>query len=505
MSKTSALALAAVLAGLGAKPATASPLDNDPFVYDPAFNYGLVLEDRFASPTTASYLLGLRLARAANGDVIAAGIVPAAYESSPPANNLGLVRYGPHGERLAWSAPSSQFVFFEDRYVDYPNSTSGSIGWVDDLKIIGGRIYALTDSAGGSRDVRIAIFTDGGAFVDDTPAFATGLDEVGAALIPYTYPTFDGSGNPVTQQMLIAVATYATSIGRQIITMKRFVVSPIDGSLAVDLSFGVSNNGAMDQPLPDAFCDAGANCSWFVTDGVAARDTINSPTLYLTGTVMTSASASNAFVAAINGYDGSMATTFGHGDGIYVNYLAGSSHGVSVAVTPAADAANDVVYLASNELESCGQKGAVTKLRAEVTTAQGTMTLPDFLWADGGTRDIGGNPGSCGNVYTYLTHVVLDGDRLAFSGYETLVSTIPDPLFSVVRVSDGTLTEFARAGFTPMRADGTPWGGAVFSDLVAMGDGRYATTGYLYDASANDALLFGTAELVSDRIFGDGF
>ena len=503
MSKTSALALAAVLASLGQNPAFAS-LDEDPFVYDRAFNGGVALEDRFASLTTASYLLGLRLARAANGDVIAAGVVPAAFQSSPPANNLGLVRYGPHGERLAWSAPSSQFVFFEDRYVDYPNSASGNVGWVDDLKVIGGRIYALTDSSGGSRDVRIAIFTDGGAFIDDVPAFTTGLDETGAALIPYTYPTFDGSGNPVTQQMLIAVATYATRIGRQIITMKRFVVSPIDGSLAVDLSFGVSNNGAMDQPLPDSFCDAGANCSWIVADGVAARDTINAPTLYLTGTVMTSASASNAFVAAINGYDGSMATTFGHGDGIYVNYLAGSTSGVSVAVAPAADAANDVVYLASNESESCGQKGAVTKLRAEVTTAQGTMTLPDFLWADGGTRDIGGNPGSCGNVFTFLTHLVLDGDRLAFSGYENLVA-LPDPLFSVVRVSDGTLTEFARAGFTAMRADGTPWGGAVFADIVAMGGGRYATTGYLYDASAGNALLFGTSQLVADRIFGDGF
>ena len=197
MLKPSVLALAALLASLTVKSVSASPLDDDPFAYDPSFNYGVVLEDRFASTTTASYLLGLRVAHAANGDIIAAGIVPAAYQS-PPANNLGLVRYGPHGERLAWSAPSSQFVFYEDRYVDYPNSTSGTVGWLEDLKIINGRIYALTDSNGGSRDVRIAIFTDGGAFIDDMPAFTTGLDEVGAALIPYTYPTFDGSGNPIT-------------------------------------------------------------------------------------------------------------------------------------------------------------------------------------------------------------------------------------------------------------------------------------------------------------------
>lgn len=506
MFKASVLSLAALGAGMSARPASAS-LDIDPFLYDPSFNYGFVVEDRFASTTTASYLLGLRIARAGNGDVVAAGIVPAAYQSSPPANNLGLVRYGPGGERVAWTSPTPAFVFYEDRYVDYPNSTSGNIGWVEDLKVVGGRIYALTDSTfgAGNRDVRIAIFTDGGAFIDDVPAFTTGLDEVGAALIPYSYPTFDGSGNPVTQQMLVAVATYSSGLGRQIITMKRFVVSALDGSLAVDNSFGISGNGAMDQALPDSFCDAGSNCSWIVNDAAVARDDTNAPTFYLAGTVLTSASDSNAFVAAINGYDGSLSPAFGHGDGIYVNYLESSSSGVGVAVAPAADAADDAVYLASNASEACGQKGAVTKLRPQVTLPEGTMTLPDFTWGDGGTRGIGGNPGSCGNVYTYLTRVALDGERLAFSGYENIVGTIPDPLFSVVRVSDGMLTEFARAGFAPLRADGTPWGGGTFMDLVPAGNGRYATTGYLYDASANNALLFGTARLVSDRIFGDGF
>jgi len=504
-----AVPLASVLAGVLAvtltKPALA--LDNDPFVYDPAFNYGLVIEDRFAATTTASYLLGLRIARAGNGDVIAAGIVPAAYQSSPPANNLGLARYGANGERLAWSTPTPSFVFYEDHYIDYPNSTSGNIGWVEDLAIVNGRIYALTDSAfnGSQRDVRIAIFNDGGAFIDDMPAFTTGLDEVGSALVSYSYPTFDGSGNPVTRQMLVAIAGYATSIGRQIITMKRFVVSPVDGSLAVDNSFGVSNNGAMDQPLPDEFCDAGANCSWNAWDAAVARGDTATPTFYLAGTVQTSNTQQDAFVAAINGYDGGMSSTFGRGNGIYVNYLEASSAGISVAVAAAAEAANDVVYLASDVGESCGQKGAVTKLRAQVTLPEGTMTLPDFFWADGGTRGIGGNPGSCGNVLTYLTQMVLDGDRLAFSGYENIVSTIPDPLFAVVRATDGRLTEFSRAGFTPMRADGTPWGGGVFSDLVAAGSGRYTTTGYLYDAAASNALLFGTARVVSDRVMGDGF
>ena len=51
----------------------------------------------------------------------------------------------------------------------------------------------------------------------------------------------------------------------------------------------------------------------------------------------------------------------------------------------------------------------------------------------------------------------------------------------------------------------TPWGHAVFADVAAAGNGRYVTAGYLYDAAAGDAVLFGTSRFSSDRIFGDGF
>lgn len=483
---------------------SAMALDNDPYVYDPGFNGGIVIEDRFAATTLNTGLLGLRLTTAANGDVIAAGIVPAAYQAAAP-NNLGLVRYGVNGERVAWTSPSSAFSYFDNRYIDFPNSSSGNIGWVDDIKTLDGRIYVLVDigPASGNRDVRIVIFTDGGAFLDSMPAFTTGLDETGASLLPYCYLTFNG-GSRICK--LVATANYSSSIGRQIITMKRFVVSPIDGSLGVDNSFGISNNGAMDQPMPNSLCDAGTNCSWYIRSAAALRTDTNAPTLYLTGTANTRSTETDAFVIAVNGYDGSLSSSFGGGSGIYVNYLAQSSAGSAIAASTSGDESTDIVYLASNTFESCGLKGAVTKLRAHVTTLPGgPFTLPDFSWANGGTRDIGGNPGSCGNVHTSLTGMVLDGNRLAFSGYEDIVSTIPDPLFAIVRVADGALTEFARAGFPAFRADGTLWGGTAYTDIVATGGGRYATTGYLYDTSANNATLFGTARFASDRIFGDGF
>jgi hypothetical protein len=100
--------------------------------------------------------------------------------------------------------------------------------------------------------------------------------------------------------------------------------------------------------------------------------------------------------------------------------------------------------------------------------------------------------------------MILDGNRLVMAGYDNLTA-YPDPLFAVVRASDGALTEFARAGFTALHANGSPWGGAAFRSVVARGGGRYAVTGYLYDADASYATLFGTASLVSDRIFGNDF
>lgn len=475
----------------------------DPYAYDPGFNGGFTVEDRFAATTTDTYMLGLRVALAANGDTIVAGLVPPAFHPSPPANNLGLVRYGPNGERVAWSNPDPLYAYFGNRYIAYPNADF-IFNWVGDIKIVDGRIYVLMDvgAPGNARDVVVMVLGDDGHVQQYMPAFSTGLDESGAALLPNCYVAFIG-GPRICR--LVATANHATVGGRQIATMKRFSIAAADGSLSVDNSFGVSNNGVMDHAAPDALCSAGANCSWTISDAVAVRADTNAPTFYLAGTVSTSISQSDALVLGVNGYDGSLDPGFGGGSGHYVNYLATSGFGSTLAAATAGDPASDIVYLGSNAFETgCGQGGRVTKLRVRVVLPGGTSTLPDFSWADGGTRNVGGNPGSCGNVFTTLTGLALDGDRLVLSGYEYLTS-LPDPLFAIVRASDGALTEFARAGFPPRHQDGSLWGHAVFTDVAAAGNGRYVTSGYLQDAAANDALLFGTARFASDRIFGNDF
>ena len=490
-------------------------LSTDPFVYDPDFNGGYVVEDRFASVTNNTNILGMRAAVSAakdpSSDVIASGLVPPEYAGSPPAN-FGSTRYSAKGQRIPWGAPTS-YAFFDNRYLDYPNASVIYISAVADVKVFEGYLFALVDigEIGSNRDVQILSFTDGGPstnggmFINNTPAFQTGLDETGAALLPYCYQYY-----PVGLQCrLIAIAEYTTGAGRHVITMKRFFLNLNDGSLTVDNSFGISNNGAMDQAAPNALCDAGTACSWHVHTAKALRADTDSPTIYLAGTADASATESDALVVAVNGHDGSLSTNFGGGTGYAVNYQQYSSFGVGIAASSSGDETADVVYLAAGTSDGCGQKGIVTKLRAHVLGAGGAKTLPDYSWGNGGTRDVGGNPGSCAHVYTNVTDMILDGDnldpdRLVLVGFEN-ITTYPDPLFSVIRASDGALTLFSRGGFPALHPDNTPWGGAAFQSVVARGYGRYIVTGYLYDAAASYATLFGTASFRSDRIFGDGF
>ena len=66
------------------------------------------------------------------------------------------------------------------------------------------------------------------------------------------------------------------------------------------------------------------------------------------------------------------------------------------------------------------------------------------------------------------------------------------PLFAVARASDGHFTEF--------QTHSVPNGDAQFNDLLALGDGRYATAGTVgyFKWSV-------TTRLRADRIFGNGF
>jgi hypothetical protein len=499
----------------------------DPFAYDPGFNNGVIVEDRFASTTASTAMLGEHVVISSDGSIVASGQVAAEYQGSP-GGNFGAVRYGSSGNRTVWGDPTSVYSYYYNHYIDFPNN-SGANYRVDDVKAAAGYVFALVDAGpSGGRSVYVLTFADGGLntanggeFLADTGAFTTLADEVGAALVLYTYPTYDGAGNPITAYRLIAAATYTNSIGQKIITMKRFTLDIATGALSVDNSFGISNNGAMDLIAPNSMCNAGANCSWDVAAVAALRTDTDNPTLYLGGTAYsrTSALRDDGVIVSVNGYDGSLNSSFGAllSTGFYVNHLANPSDVVALAATTSGAAASDVVFVTSSETYTYGAcpayPAAVTKLLAQTATGLHGFpaTAADGSFADNGTLRFGGELATDCTYSTFPADMLVDGNRLVIVGSEDLVPAVissspPEvPLFAVVRASDGTLTDYQRGVFSPLHADGTPWGGGTFNSVALRSSGHYAVTGAILDASANLASLFGTAAIASDRIFGNGF
>ncbi len=504
--------------------------NTDPFTYDPQFNNGVIVEDRFASTTGSTTMLGERVfvsphySGDPDGDIVASGLVAVAYQGSP-ANNFGSVRYDYLGQRIGWGDPTSAYAYYYNRYLDWPDLTTSTVSRVDDVKTFHGYVITLLDlGSEGNRSTYLRTYTDGGPNTNGGQflyghTVNSGLISAGAALVPYTYPTFDGMGNPITAYRLIVVET-STSSGQRIITMKRYILDVATGDLTVDTGFGTSGNGMVNQVAPNSMCNAGTNCSWDVAAVTALRTETDNPTLYLGGTAYgrTSALRDDGVIVSVNGYDGSLNSSFGDilSTGFYVNHLANPSDVVALAATTSGAAASDVVFVTSSETYTYGAcpayPAAVTKLLAQTPTGLHGFpaTAADGSFADNGTLRFGGELAGC--VYsTFPADMLVDGNRLVIVGSEELVSAVissspPEvPLFAIVRASDGVLTDYQRGVFSPLHADGTPWGGGTFNSVALRSSGHYAVTGAIVDASANSASLFGTAIIASDRIFGNGF
>jgi hypothetical protein len=503
--------------------------NTDPFAYDPQFNNGVIVEDQFASTTTSTTMLGERVFVSPhyngdpNGDIVASGQVAVAYQGSP-GNNFGSVRYDYLGQRIGWGDPTSAFTYYYNRYLDWPNLTTSTVSRVDDVKTFQGYVITLLDLGPAvSSGTYLRTYIDGGPNTNGgQPVYGhtvnSGLISAGAGLVPYTYPTFDGAGNPITAYRLIVVETSTSSSGQRIITMKRYILDIATGNLTVDTSFGTSGSGMVDQVAPNSMCNAGTNCSWDVRAVTALRTDTSDPTLYLGGTAYarTSALRDDGVIVSVNGYDGSLNSSFGGllSTGFYVNHLANQSDVYALAATTSGAAASDVVYVTSSEgYTSCpAYPAAVTKLLAQTPTGlHGFLaTAADGSFANGGTLEFGGELAGC-DYSTFPADMLVDGNRLVIVGSEELVPAVisaspPEvPLFAIVRAADGALTDYQRGVFSPLHANGTPWGGGTFNSVALRSSGHYAVTGTIVDASANSASLFGTAVVASDRIFGNGF
>lgn len=499
MRRSNGFALALAIACLPPPPAAAQP-----YGADPAFNAGATLEDRFAGASSNNYF-GRQLVQLGDGTLVVAGIVPAAFQAG--SGNVGLVRYGAAGERLAWPAPTASYVSFFDRYITYPNITAATYVRVDDLDSAGGYLFVLASRGNaGARDVDVIVFTQGGTYVATVAAFASGFDETGAGVVAY--------GPPGGALRLVAVANYRNSIsGRTIITARRYLVAA-NGSLSVDNAFGPFGSGINDYPMPDGACDAGSACSGNARDTSAVRTGSASPTLYVGGFANSpgiSAGRERTLVLAIDGATGLASPSFGRiATGIYVEntYLV-SFNGIA-ARDGGGGPASDAVYLVAGRPTLTGEAQGYAALRY---LAQGGNPPPnegtsiDLAWATNGVRDLppfcGGTTCGSSSRFPFPRRAVLAGDRLVVVGENTLNGGgIPEALLSIIGAQGSLDTHTTLAA---PRIGGGAWAGSAWYDVVPRANGTVVATGVLYDTGVS--VLFGTLAYgpLPDALFANGF
>ena len=164
----------------------ADPL-SEAFVNDAGFNAGYLIDDRFATSYVYDNFYARKVARLSNGDVVVAGLVPAAYQVDQGNGqfNIGLVRYGPSGERVPWPAPTPAYISFYDRYLQYPNNYS-HYDRIADVRVINGFIYVLADYLLSSTDryPHFIVFGENGNYVGIYSA-GTLLYESGVGMVSF--------------------------------------------------------------------------------------------------------------------------------------------------------------------------------------------------------------------------------------------------------------------------------------------------------------------------------
>jgi hypothetical protein len=496
------LALLTLLFGTTAQ---AAVNDSDPYSYDPTFNGGNIIDDRFAGAAGNRYL-AQKLVQLTNGNVVVAALVPAAYQSNGANYNLGLVQYGPSGERIGWANPTPAYSYYYNIYIDYKNSNSAAYTAIDDIKQFGNFIYVLTEYTDINNNYIFIthVFTLDGTFVQ---AFAQGGNlgrDHGVGMIFYTYVARSPSTTYSVSKMIL-VTSYSGPFGSgPYIAIYRSDVNT-DGTLSYDPGFGNGGTGVVFHTFPGRLCD-GADCSLLATSVSALRTNTSAPTIYVAGGVQISGSNSDAFVMALEGDTGALSTTFGGASGTYLQpyNLPGSDQfdqAQGIVATTSGNESTDVLYLASSVDDQCGGAAtAITKLNGAVIVPGGKyVTMPDASWGVGGTTTFGGYfaSNSCaGVVDTRPSALLLDGNRLVVGGTQNAYDE-SQPMLAIVRASDGALTESASYS-------AAPWDQAGISALVAAGSGKYTATGTMLDA-ANQGELVGTFRFSSDRIFGNGF
>ena len=467
---------------------TRASTPSDPLFYDTRFAGGSMLDDRFAEPAAAN-TLPQKSALLSNADIVTVGIVPAA--NSTMGGNLGLVHYDPNGGRIGWPAPTPAYASYYNIYLTYPNTTTGAFERVSDVKVAFGSIYALVDYYGSDTNANIVAFTESGAFNGYYSGLVSSDNESGLALVPYQ----DGNN----RWLLLVGNDRPPGNSEPFIVIKRFSVAA-NGKLTADPTY--ANGGSSNLSVP--LCSCG-----LVGSGVkAVRTTSASPTLYIVGSVFDANETTqiSGFTVIVDGASG-LASSRNTGEANVVP--------AGVDVVAGASAAQDIVYsLDTNADNGVCENGnrmpfcAITKMFAS------SLQLDSSFGSAGEASII--SPHYCTDSLSFKPEsIAVSNNRIVVVGYDTTYfhnlgsSSYPDfePMSATLRTSDGTQTSFN--GMPALQTNGSAWGDAQFSDIVVADAGHFYVSGAIgfppFMASHSAPYEFGTARLIADEIFPDGF
>ncbi|MEO8011749.1 MAG: hypothetical protein ABI650_08915 [Dokdonella sp.] len=489
-----------------------SVLATAPYVTDPGFNSGLYYADAFAG-NPFEVRLGRRIVHLANGDVIAAGVVPATTGANRAPINLGLVRYNSAGQRVAWSNPGL-YGFFADSYVIFPNSgvagNSSNVKDVLDLKVVGNRVFVMTDhrfNGGDDIDSIIHVFGTDGSYIRSTKVFGTVQPEYSGGMVVYSSLTL-----PETVTVLVTGTTF-NGVWRP--TFRRGTLNG-DSSIALD---------AVVFPNPGNSCPSNRGCI-LRTIAVGGSFVFGPPTrFYLGGTRQFSSNDWDFLVMAVNS-DGSPLTAFS-GDGV-INVPfddGGDSYDDvrSISVQPGTGFLNtrDRIYASGFVDRTCKDGFGVVKL-----TEAGDL---DTTFGSSGKLVVGGaNPGPGGlcpilgsSSAAYANDMTLASGKLAVAGFtarrpmilcivgEPCPEDIVDGMVAVIDTEQGDVESFRTYPYSDL-VNGARSRHSGFFGIVASGNGTFTATGdvrYFQIAAGQPSggQQFGTLRVRSDRIFAGNF
>lgn len=485
------------------------------FVADSAFNYGFILDDRFATVSTDTDFHGERLARLSNGDIVVAGLVPAAYQVDQANGlfNIGLVRYGPGGERLAWPAPTGAYVSYFDRYLQFPNAYS-KFSRIGGLVVAGGFIFVLADYRFSidQEEAQIVVFREDGTHVGWYVASKTPL-ESGVGIVSFT---LGGVRRLFTvNRVLHWIPDDSGNYGfnERYLGLNRFVVGA-DGALTDDAAFGSSGRSVIRDYTCTYYtgdCDFDAEAISLVGSGNATLGVYEIYAVaeyrawYGGGLVVGPAPV---WVTKFSPTTGSLiwrkVLILHDPDQGGQEFDLAPKDIVATRSVLVGGGFSDSAYLLARTRGPCAPfdpSGAV------VARIDGDGNL-DSTFGDGGLVRFG-TPQPCpaSDVATADPRAFAFGayDRLAVVGSTHDGSSSPvssDGFLAVLRTDRGGVADYAV--HPALQYNGSPWGSqAGFNDVIAYDGSTFAAAGTMTTAAS--AAQFGTARFRSDRIFADDF